>query len=285
MDELIGKTFNYWTVESFDYQTRSVTKYICKCKCGTEKSMNIQNVKHGKSMSCGCYHKENQARLMEENIKKEVGNKYGRLTIIEKSNKKSKKAHVRCLCDCGNYYEQHLIHIKNGNSSSCGCLGIESRIKHGFANHSSYNVWRGMMNRCYNKNVDNYKHYGGKGIKVCESWHEIENFIEDMGERPTIEYSLDRIDSSKDYSIENCRWANWNIQNQNKDFSFNGETPLYNITKSCNKYYISVSRERVRRFTSTKSKQDAVKIRDIWIKEYREDPKKWIEKTKNESYK
>lgn len=94
----------------------------------------------------------------------------------------------------------------------------------------SHVVWRNLFGRCYNKSNSDYKNYGARGIYVCQSWHGDDgfwNFINDVGLRPSKEYSLDRIDVDKGYHKENVRWADAKTQAQNKRngifISFNGE--------------------------------------------------------------
>lgn len=81
--------------------------------------------------------------------------------------------------------------------------------------HISYRCWANMMQRCYDPNSNRYQYYGGRGITVCERWHNSRNFIEDMGARNPGE-TLDRIDSNLGYFKENCRWATKAQQSQNR---------------------------------------------------------------------
>ena len=69
----------------------------------------------------------------------------------------------------------------------------------------TYESWKAMMARCYNPTNDSWKHYGGKGIRVCDPWHDFRNFLTDMGERP-FGKTLHRIDSNKNYEPSNCEW-------------------------------------------------------------------------------
>lgn len=87
--------------------------------------------------------------------------------------------------------------------------------KHGKWQHPSYKTWKHMIDRCTNPKNPAYYRYGGAGITVCDRWLDINNFIDDMGEKPT-GYSIDRIDNSKGYYLENCRWADNATQARNR---------------------------------------------------------------------
>lgn len=78
---------------------------------------------------------------------------------------------------------------------------------HGLGKHPIYKVWKGMKSRCYIVTATGYKNYGGRGIKVCERWHDFQKFYGDMGEAYKKGLQLDRADNSGDYSLLNCQWV------------------------------------------------------------------------------
>lgn len=144
--------------------------------------------------------------------------------------------------------------------------------------------WIAAKRRCYDKNSEAYKDYGARGIKMSGEWkNSFEAFYRDMGDRPK-KHTLDRIDRDKGYTKDNCRWASHTMQNVNKSYK-KSKTGFLNIHEDSNGYIVHISRENHRRLRHRINTIDeAIKIRDCWIKEYEENRQKWIEDTLNNSY-
>lgn len=158
------------------------------------------------------------------------GLRYGRLLVISYAGvAKNGGSMWLCRCDCGKEAAFNSGHLRHGGTKSCGCLlsewassmganrdfiaiRSERAATHGHKRKSKvsveYKTWLGMKRRCYDEKFKDYPNWGGRGIRVCERWlHSFVNFLEDMGPRPAGKYSIDRKESDKDYSPENCRWA------------------------------------------------------------------------------
>src|SRR5699024_7516657 len=192
-----------------------------------------------------------------------IGEKIGKLTVEEYiGSDKIKGRLYMCLCDCG--MDRVLSKSELGRYKSCGC----NLPRNGSKKHPEYTIWRKMKERCYNKKQDNYSHYGGKGIKVCEEWKSsFGKFLYDMGERPTEKHQIDRIDSNGDYTPKNCRWAT-KSENMINRTSKNGK--LKNIEKrDDNKYRVSISRDGNKYFSKqVETLEEAITLRDRMLEEY-----------------
>ncbi len=145
--------------------------------------------------------------------------RYGRLTLLEEEGNTQDKH--KCKCDCGEVTSVLLYSLRSGNTKSCGCIQKEMMSNtfttHGKTRSTEYTSWQLMKDRCYNKNNKTFSYYGGKGITVCDRWiNSFENFIDDMGEKPTPTHSIDRIDNAEGYSPENCKWSSKKEQVRNR---------------------------------------------------------------------
>lgn len=183
-----------------------------------------------------------------------TGNTYGRLKALKKI--EGTKSKWLFVCECGKEVELTVgkVVCKNGQVS-CGCLKHENVLnnimkitKHGESGTKLYHVYNGLMNRCYNQNNSNYKRYGGRGITVCDEWKNSydsfkewaysNGFDEELGRK---DQSIDRIDNSKGYSPDNCRWTTSKEQQKNRDCTklYEYQNKLYSASEFADIYNIT----------------------------------------------
>lgn len=236
---LVGNTYGRLTVLKFSHKSKAGTIYwSCKCSCGNASVVRTQNLVKEITRSCGCYQREIASNAAID----ETGNKYGRLIVVKKSDRRSGNRCIYwiCECECGNKYEVRSDALRGGITRSCGCLISDSTRQrmtvHGHSARgqitSTYRSWQGSIGRCTNPNNPAWEYYGGRGIKVCNSWREsFENFLADMGECPE-GYSIDRIDNDGNYEPGNCRWASKTQQSRNSRFTRLSEDVVKEIRKA-----------------------------------------------------
>lgn len=142
---------------------------------------------------------------------------FGRLTVVRCAGRHPvhRSAYWECLCECGNSIVSRGESLRSGKIISCGCSHKGHGRTHGRWGEPVYFVWAGMIQRCENPDHWYYKRWGGRGIKVCEQWHDFAVFIRDMGERPE-GCSIERRNNNGDYTPENCYWGTQFDQDRNK---------------------------------------------------------------------
>ena len=152
-----------------------------------------------------------------------VGQKFGRWTVLEQAPRGDKPGQARwvCRCECGAEKQVDGFRLRSGESKSCGCLRTETSMKMpgGSSKHPLYSTWASMKTRVSNPNSESFKYYGAKGVKMCSAWfNDFVQFVKDVGERPSDDYTLDRFPDRKgDYEPGNVRWATAMQQSSNRD--------------------------------------------------------------------
>lgn len=232
VNDITGVQFEKLTVVGYAGRRGVAHYWWCQCSCGSSLKQFARTAL-GRVKSCGCAWVDSGLRKRHDM----TGKRFGRLTAISADDNCSGVRRWICLCDCGNQVSVSQGSLASGNSKSCGCLradtiGSLSRT-HGHRTDRKrtpeYTAWQCIKERCYNRHNKRYADYGGRGISVCGRWlNSFENFLSDMGMRPSPEHSIERKENSGNYEPDNCVWATRQEQGRNKRnnrlISLNGET-------------------------------------------------------------
>lgn len=150
-----------------------------------------------------------------------IGRRFELLTVVSWAERRGSQSLWNCRCDCGQMTVVYYCALISGNTKSCGCLRGEHHGESYGENRNrrvsrEYKAWSHAKARCYNPRDAKYKHYGGRGIRMCDEWRDsFLAFLKYMGRRPP-KTSLDRINVHGDYEPGNCRWATAKQQSNNQ---------------------------------------------------------------------
>ncbi len=113
-----------------------------------------------------------------------AGERFGRLIAIKRVPWHARSARWLCKCDCGQETEAMSQALRLGKVKSCGCYRRDWARKHGGWGTLEHSSWRHMRARCLNPKHKNFRHYGGRGITICDRWNDFSMFLQDMGPTP-----------------------------------------------------------------------------------------------------
>lgn len=213
--DLKGQRFGSLVVTKQAERIRGIVAWTCLCDCGKVVSKITAQIKI--HPHCGCQTSINMSSgIRKVRTKNLASQKFGRLTALHITEDiRRDLVYWLCICDCGKYTSVAAVCLTNKYrpTRSCGC----SHQTHGLRYSKENETWRQMKGRCLNPKNLGYRHYGGRGIRVCERWVEsFENFYQDLGPAPTKDHTLERVDVNGDYCPENCIWLHKSLQARNK---------------------------------------------------------------------
>lgn len=224
--DITGQRFGRLTVlrkDEVKHPKQEGAWWVCQCDCGNVVSVFGGALRYGSKKSCGCgqgVHVGNKGQALPRYDL--TGERFGRLTVIRRDDSVpvGEPARWICKCDCGNEKSIGASMLRKGFTKSCGCLRKEKTsarmTTHGMSKTRFWGIWQNMIHRCEYPSVTEYNIYGGRGISVCERWHDFTNFYNDMFDGYSDELTIDRIDNDGNYEPSNCRWSTPSEQCRNR---------------------------------------------------------------------
>lgn len=225
--DLTGERFGKLEVISrAENNNQGKPMWNCRCDCDGKiivvSASGLRNKKRG-TKSCGCIKKEKGHNALKDL----TGLRFFRLKVLGRAPNKGKNTYWYCECDCKDktVFATHGGNLIRGHTKSCGCLSrehvIERNFRHGMSKERIYSIWCGIIDRCTNKNNQDYKCYGGRGISICNEWrNDFISFYDYVSKLPNFNvkgYSIDRFPNNNgNYEPGNVRWATAKEQYHNR---------------------------------------------------------------------
>lgn len=197
-----------------------------------------------------------------------LGQVFGKLRVLASAPKTDKNLKWECVCTCGNITVVRASNLRTGKTVSCGCAQTAAVTKHGGKGTRLYTTWSNMRRRCYDPKAKDYANYGGRGISYPKEWNDFGAFQQwALSTGYTDLLTIDREDVNADYSVNNCRWVDWNVQASNQRKELNTSSTYLGVTqRSPSKWEANVKRIGLNYYVGVyPTELQAAQARDAYI--------------------